>query len=150
MTRIFSLGGFALVLLIAASPAHGQTSQNKESDTAFLSRMQSELRRLERWADNLDTAAQQRMGMATTSGSRIGVTGGTTPGRVGREPTSSELRRMRFDLRSMKKRLASEREQLERDFGLRDTEGFDRSHWEAVVRRFDHDLREMERDLRQY
>ena len=141
------------MLLVAASfvigpAALAQDSKKEESDQAFVSRMQSEMRRIEMWRENMDTAVQQKMGMATASSNRISVNNGGRPSQVGSDPTNSDLRRMRLDLRSMKKEITKERENMERAFGVRDAEGFDRDHWQMVIRRWDNDLREMQRDLR--
>lgn len=153
MLNRFSLHRLFLLSLAAACFAAGpaalaQDSTREESAQAFLSRMQSELRRIEVWVENMETAVQQKMGMASASGNRIGVNSGGSPSRLGSDPMSSDLRRMRLDLRSMKKDIAKERERMERQYGARDTDGFDRGHWEMVVRRFDSELREMQHDLR--
>ena len=146
LKRVFLL---ALAASFAVGPAAlAQDSKKEESDQAFLSRMQSEMRRIEMWRDNLDSAVQQRMGMATASSNRISINNGGRPSGVGSDPMSGDLRRMRLDLRSMKKEIDKERENMEREFGLRDAEGFDRDHWQMVVRRWDTDLRDMQRDLR--
>lgn len=135
--------------LVAGSAAIAQDSSKEESAEAFLSRMQSEMRRMESWVQNLDTAVQKKMGMASASGNRIGVNNsGVSSSRLGNDPMSSDLRRMRLDLRSLKKEIAEEKDRMERQYGTRDAEGFDRNHWEVVVRRMDAELREMQRDLR--
>ena len=150
MTRISRRLTLALLAAALISPvaAFAQDSGKEESDQAFLSRMESELRRIEQWSKNLETTVEQRMGMASPSGNRIGVNRSGMSNPTASDPMNSELRSMRLDLRRMQKQIDKERERMAREFGTRDTTGFDREHWRIVVRRFDNDLREMQRDLR--
>ena len=150
VTRISRRLTLALLAAALISPvaAFAQDSGKEESDQAFLSRMESELRRIEQWSKNLETTVEQRMGMASPSGNRIGVNRSSMSNPTASDPMNSELRSMRLDLRRMQKQIDKERERMAREFGTRDTTGFDREHWRIVVRRFDNDLREMQRDLR--
>ena len=150
MTRVSTWLTLAVLAaaLIAPAAVSAQDSKKEESDQAFVSRMESELRRIEMWSENLETAVEQRMGMASPSGNRIGVNRSSMSNPTARDPMHSELRSMRLDLRRMRKQIDKERERMARAFGARDTEEFDREHWQVIVRRFDNDLREMQRDLR--
>jgi hypothetical protein len=150
LTTIFSKRRALLLFVVTLLPAAAvlaQDSEEAESDEAFLSRMQAEFRRIDLWVENMDAAVQQKMGMTSASGNRIGVNNGMSPSRMGSDPMNSDLRRARLDLRSMTKEVAKELALMERQYGVRDSEGFDRSHWRTVVRRFDTELREMQRDL---
>ena len=140
--------GLLVAALIGPAAASAQDSKKEESDQAFVSRMESELRRIEMWSENMETAVEQRMGMASPSGNQIGINRAGMSNPMAKDPMHSELRSIRLDLRRMRKQIDKERERMARAFGARDTEGFDRDHWQVIVRRFDNDLREMQRELR--
>ena len=103
MTRISRRLTLALLAAALISPvaASAQDSGKEESDQAFLSRMESELRRIEQWSKNLETTVEQRMGMASPSGNRIGVNRSSMSNPTASDPMNSELRSMRLDLRRM-------------------------------------------------
>ena len=140
--------GLLVAALIGPAAASAQDSKKEESDQAFVSRMESELRRIEMWSENMETAVEQRMGMASPSGNQIGINRAGMSNPMAKDPMHSELRSIRLDLRRMRKQIDKERERMARAFGARDTEGFDRDHWQVIVRRFDNDLREIQRELR--
>lgn len=150
-TRILWALGFALcaALLLGASPAAmAQGADNDETDQQFLSRIQSQLKRSQRRIDNIERIVRQKMG--TTSGSSDGIGIGSSGGysQTGRDPMSSDLRRMRLDLRTMRKKVDEDIERLATEYRMRDSEPFDRDYWNGYARRLDRDLTEMENDLR--
>ncbi len=98
-----------------------QQSRKGESDEAFMSRMERELNMLASRAERLDEMA--------------------------RDGTHSELRSMRLKTRSLKRRIEKDRELMADQFISRDEEEFDRNRWSAVVRRYEMEITEMERDL---
>ena len=142
----------ALLLLGAAvligGAAMAQDKEAEESDQAFLSRMEREMNTLQARADNVERWVRQKMGMSNATGYRAGVSASASPGRTATNPMDSELRRMRLELRSIKKEIDKERERMGEQYKSRDQVEFDRAHWNVVVRRFEVELIEMERDLR--
>ena len=102
----------ALLLLGAAvlicGAAMAQDKEAEESDQAFLSRMEREMNTLKGRADNVERWVRQKMGMSNATGYRAGVSATATPGRTATNPMDSELRRMRLELRSMKKKIDKE------------------------------------------
>lgn len=135
-------------VLLPDAAAFAQGAQNNETDQQFLSRMQSRLNRSERRVENLEKLARERMG--STSGSRdgIGIEASGTYGSTARNPMSSDLQRMRLELRSLRKKIRKDSERMGEDYRSRDSEEFDRSYWEGYVRRLERDLDEMDRDMR--
>jgi hypothetical protein len=134
--------------VLISGAAVAQEKKAEESDQAFLSRMERELNMLQARADNVERWVRQKMGMSNATGYRAGVSATATPGRTATNPMDSELRRMRLELRSMKKKIDRERERMGEQYKSRDQVEFDRAHWNVVVRRFEVELIEMERDLR--
>lgn len=141
----------ALVLatsLVAALPVLGQDAEDEESDQEFLSRIQDRLDRIEYRIDDVDMLVEQRMGSTAVTSNRIGASATNTPGRMSSDPTSSEFRRMRLELRSMKKKVSKERERMMDQYNARGDGEFDRGHWDIIARRFEKDLDDMVRELR--
>ena len=132
----------------APASALAQNNKSEESDQAFLSRIERELNTLEARADNVERIVRQKMGMSNVSSTRIGATTTTRPGRTATNPLDGDLRGMQLKLRSMKKKIVKESERMGDQYKSRDEVEFDRGHWEIVVRRFELELIEMERDLR--
>lgn len=123
--RSLNLSRRMTVLGLAAmllSPA--ALAQKEESDEAFMSRTERQMNNLASRAEQLD--------------------------RMVRESTFEEHRRMRLKVRSMKKRIDKEREEMAEQFIARDEGGFDRDHWASVVRRLEQEFTRMERDLRRF
>ena len=113
-----------LLALASASLGPAALAQQEESDEAFMSRTERQMNNLASRAEQLD--------------------------RMVRESTFQEHRRMRLQVRSMKKRIDQEREEMAEQFISRDEVGFDRDHWASVVRRLELELTRAERDLRRF
>ena len=134
--------------LLPDATALAQGAQDNETDQQFLSRMQSRLNRSEHRVENLEKLARERMG--STSGSRDGI-GIETSGNYGstaRNPMSSDLQRMRLELRSLRKKIKRDTERMGEQYRSRDEDEFDRNYWENYVRRLERDLDEMDREMR--
>jgi hypothetical protein len=134
--------------LLPDATAFAQGAQNDETDQQFLSRMQSRLNRSMRRTENLETLTRQKMGTTTGSREGIGVESSGTYGTTARNPMSSDLQRMRLELRSLRKKIDKDSERMGEEFRSRDNEEFDRRYWEGYVQRLERDLDEMDRDLR--
>ena len=117
---------FAVLLALFLTPvaALAQQSQQGESDEAFMSRIEREMNTLASRADRLEQMA--------------------------REGTHSQARSMRLKTRSLRKRIEKEQERMAEQYLSRDEVGFDRGQWNAVVRRFDLEITQMERTLRPF
>jgi hypothetical protein len=139
---------FIATALLPDAAAFAQGAQNNETDQQFLSRMQSRLSRSERRVENLEKLTRQKMGTNTGSRDGIGIETSGTYGTTSRNPMSSDLQRMRLELRSMRKKIGKDTERMGEEFRSRDNEEFDRDYWEGYVRRLERDLDEMDRDLR--
>ncbi len=111
-------------LFLAPAGAVAQQAQKGESDEAFMSRMEREMNTLATRADRLDQMA--------------------------REGTHNQARNMRLKTRSLKKRIEKERERMAEQYLSRDEVEFDRGKWNAVARRFDLEITQMERTLRPF
>ena len=128
--------------------ASGQDAKEEESDQAFLSRIRSEFDRAHRRIDYMDTIIEQKMGGTNVSSNRIGIDVTGSMSQAPRDPMSTDLRSMRLDLKSLKRKLDKDNERMSEQYRERDAGGFDRDYWEAYARRLDHDLDSKERDLR--
>lgn len=150
-SRILSALGPALcaLLLLGASPAApAQGAEKEETDQQFLSRIQTQLKRSQRRIDNIEKIVRQKMGTTSGSSDGIGISSSGGYGGTGRDPMSSDLRRMRLDLRTMRKKVDKDTERMATEYKNRDAEPFDRDYWDGYARRLDRDLREMENELR--
>ena len=164
MWKSTSRRSLAIALLAAGSLAvpatvHAQRAQDNESDMAFLQRMQARLSRIEARTEQLEVYADQRMGKSTGTKSGWGVStegmsSGTTRDSLGDrngmdQPVSSEATRIQLQLRSMRKKAKKESNRIADQ--VHDANGsgdLDREHIESVVFRTEHQLDELERDLR--
>ncbi len=140
--------GLLAFTAIAASPESlAQGARDDESDQQFLTRIESRMDRAQRRIEDMGKLARQKMGSTTTSSNGIGIGASGTYGQTSSNPTSSDLQRMRLELRSLDKRIDKYRERMSEEYRSRDEEEFDRDYWESYVRRLERDLDEMQRDL---
>ena len=114
---------FAVLFALFLAPV-AALAQQGESDEAFMSRMEREMNTLASRADRLEQMA--------------------------REGTHSQARSMRLKTRSLRKRIEKEQERMAEQYLSRDETGFDRGKWNAVVRRLDLEITQMERTLRPF
>ena len=110
--------------LVAPVAVLAQQIPKNETDEEFMSRMERQFSDLASRVATLDEMAQ--------------------------ESTFNELRNLRLKTRSLKKRIAKEQEEMAEQYISRDEVGFDRDQWTAAVRRFEMELKRMERDLRPF
>ena len=110
--------------LVAPVAALAQQIPKNETDEEFMSRMERQFSDLANRVATLDEMAQ--------------------------ESTFNELRNLRLKTRSLKKRIAKEQERMAEQYRTRDEVGFDREQWTSAVRRFEMELKRMERDLRPF
>lgn len=110
--------------LVAPVAVLAQQIPKDETDEEFMSRMERQFSDLATRVATLDEMAQ--------------------------ESTFNELRNLRLKTRSLKKRIAKEQEEMAEQYISRDEVGFDRDQWTSAVRRFEMELKRMERDLRPF
>ena len=141
----------ALLLMIGISvgpAAVAQEAREQETEQQFLSRTQSRFARAERRIDDLERVIRGKMGNTTHTNDGFGFDSGNNPGMTSNDPMSTDLRSMRLELRSLRKRVEKDSEKMADQYRERGTEGFDRDYWDGYVRRLEHKLYEMERDVR--